>query len=254
LKAMALYLNSDFVEYHQFLQSPQSGVDRLVNTLTALRSLPVPFEDPSSIEKWEALYSRISGDPERDDFDHMGFVGELNELAFDGLKLPSRARAAVEDLVRIRLGLVQGKVEQSAVRWPTKDELAAYARSFRDELDQFIGQSGSTRHRVDVLAGGDSGLVMVDLVGEGGQRPISIWDASEAGGRQLAETRRLLTERRAQWLYFNRNLRIYEGSRTYILKPLQRFHWTRTQAIQDAAEIIADCLEPEPNLSRRTLN
>jgi hypothetical protein len=89
-------------------------------------------------------------------------------------------------------------------------------------------------------------LVAIELVhGIEAQRAGNIWTASSSEALQLAETRRRLMEQRAQWLYFNRNLRVYEGSRTYILKPLQRFHWTRTQAIQDAAEIIADCLEPE---------
>ena len=77
-----------------------------------------------------------------------------------------------------------------------------------------------------------------------------MWAASEQAAHQLAETRRRLTVHRAQWLYFNRNLRVYEGSRTYVLKPLQGFQWTRTQAIQDAAEIIAECLEPEPRAFR----
>jgi hypothetical protein len=259
LKAIGLYLNSDFVTYHQFLRSPQAGVEKLVNTLTALRSLPLPFEDSVSLESWEELYSRIAGHTGKDDFDQATFVDELNELTFDSLRLSTRARAraraAVEDLVRVRLGLNQGKREQSAVRQPPDDELEAYARTLRDELDHFIRQSSSTRHRVDVIFGGDSGLVAVDLVaGNGDRHQVNVWRASERGAHQFVETRQRLIEHRAQWLYFNRNLRVYEGSRTYILKPLQRFHWTRTQAIQDATEIIAECLEPDPGTSIRTLN
>jgi hypothetical protein len=255
LRAIALYLNSDFVAYHQFLKSPQAGVEKLVYTLTALRSLPVPFEDSVSLETWEALYSRIAGDLGKDDFDQSSFVEELNKLTFDALKLSSRARAAVEDLVRVRLGLNEGKIEQSAIGPPPTKELEVYAQALRDELDHFVSQSSTTRHRIDVLAGGGSGLVSVDLVtGDSGQNAVNVWSATERDAQQLAETRRRLTEHRAQWLYFNRNLRVYEGSRTYILKPLQRFHWTRTQAIQDAAEIIADCLEPEPSVSKRPVN
>src|SRR5579859_6491521 len=103
-----------------------------------------------------------------------------------------------------------------------------------------------------LMVGGGSGLVVVDLIADGGdRRAVSVSSASEPRAHQLAETRRRLTEHRAQWLYFNRNLRIYEGSRTYVLKPLQRFHWTRTQAIQDAGEIIADCLELGTSTSTR---
>jgi len=256
LKAIAIYLNSEFVAYHQFLTTPQAGIQKSISTLKSLRSLPLPFDAATNLNEWENLYSRIGREIEgSDDFGRPELIKKLNELTFEGLKLSSRARAAVEDLVRVRLGVNQGKIEQSAVGQPSNDELAAYARTLRDELDDFIRHSSSTRHRIDILVGGDSGLVAVDLVaGDGGHRAVSVWNAAQREAHQLAETRRRLIEQRAQWLYFNRNLRVYEGSRTYVLKPLQRFQWTRTQAIQDAAEIIAECLEPEPGTSTRTLN
>jgi hypothetical protein len=225
-----------------------------VNTLTALRDLPVPFDDAASLERWETLYSRIAGDSGTDDLDQLS-IDELNELTLDTLKLSWRARAAVVDLLRVRLGLNQGKVDESAVRTPSKDELESYARTLGDDLDEFIRQSSSAGHHVDLLIGADSGLVAIELVhGVEAQRSSNVWTASEPEAHQLAKIRRRLIEQRAQWLYFNRNLRVYEGSRTYILKPLQLFHWTRTQAIQDAAEIIADCLEPEPGAPAGILN
>jgi hypothetical protein len=256
LKAIAIYLNSDFVAYHQFLTTPQAGIQKSISTLKSLRSLPLPFDAATGVSDWESLYSRIARESSgKDDFDQPELVKELNDVTFGGLKLSSRARAAVEDMVQIRLGLIRGKIERSAVGQPPNDELEAYGRRLGDELDNFVSQSSSARHRIDILISGDSGMVVVDLVsGDGGRRTVSVCRASEPEAHQLADTQRRLTEQRAQWLYFNRNLRVYEGSRTYILKPLQRFHWTRTQAIQDAAEIIADCLEPEPRESSRTLN
>jgi hypothetical protein len=58
-----------------------------------------------------------------------------------------------------------------------------------------------------------------------------------------------LLEKKTQWLYFNRNLRVYDPTSTYIFKPLQHVHWTRTQAIEDAGEIIGDALRPESSAS-----
>jgi hypothetical protein len=62
--------------------------------------------------------------------------------------------------------------------------------------------------------------------------------------RELQTIQSLLRERRSQWIYFNRNLRIYEGTTTYIAKPMQRLHWLESQAMLDANEIIAETLEP----------
>jgi hypothetical protein len=245
LKAIALYLNSDFVAYHQFLRSTEAGVQKSRGTLKALRALPLPFDTTSDLTAWTELYAAIAEEcADSDDFDRPDFVQALNALAFASLKLSSRGQAAVHDLVHVRFGLTRGKTSDSAVGSPTSDDQNLYARTLRDELDAFVGQSSATRHQVDVLSGGGSGLIAIELVKNGAtKRPVSVWEASEPAARQLAQTRSSLMERRAQWLYFNRNLRVYDGPRTYILKPLQHLHWTRTQAIQDATEIIADSIE-----------
>ncbi len=254
LKAVALYLNSDFVAYHQFLTTTQAGVQKSINTLKALRALPLPFDGTGDLDAWQKLYSKVELEcARRDDFNQPGLVKELNELTFDSLKLSSRGRAAVHDLVHIRMGLTQGKAPASAVDPPSEREQDAYARTLRHELDSFVEPSSVTRHRVEVLSGGGSGLIVIDLVKDAtGQQPVKVWDASEPAAGRLAEARSNLVERRAQWLYFNRNLRVYEGPRTYILKPLQHLHWTRTQAIQDAMEIIADSLGSQPPASNGT--
>jgi len=59
------------------------------------------------------------------------------------------------------------------------DEVTAYAESLRDDLDSFLGPASNTRHRVEVMVGGGSGLIAVDLMsGIGGHEPVRIWDAS----------------------------------------------------------------------------
>jgi hypothetical protein len=243
-------LNSDFVAYHQFLTTTQAGVQKSISTLQALRALPVPFETSTDLREWDTLYSRISREiADADDFDRADLTRDLNELTFDGLKLSSSGRAAVHDLVRVRFGLTRGKIASEAVGPPSRDEIDMYARTLRSELDTFVGKSSSTRHRVEVLVSDGSGLIAVSLVeNDPIQQPVKIWDASNGASNVLTTARANLTGRRSQWLYFNRNLLLYDGSQTYILKPLQHLHWTRTQAMQDASEIIADALSVETSL------
>lgn len=250
LKALALYLNSDFVAYHQFLTASESGVQKSRSTLQALRTLPVPFEPYTDLSEWDKLYSRISREiAGADNFDRPDLIRDLNELTFDAVKLSSVGRAAVHDLVRVRFGLTRGKTASEAVGPPSRDEIEMYARTLRSELDTFVGKSSSTGHRVEVLVGDGSGLIAVILVAnDANQQPVKIWDASNGASTVLTTARANLTERRSQWLYFNRNLLLYDGSRTYILKPLQHLHWTRTQATQDAGEIVADAISAQMTL------
>lgn len=250
LKALALYLNSDFVAYHQFLISPEAGIQKTRSTLNAFRELPIPFDADSDLAGWDRLFDKIDTFCQtRDDFDNTDLVEELNELSFDGLRLSARGRAAVRDLVTVAFGLTRGKVAPQAVKAPSREELTAYSRMLRDELDGFVGASSTTHHHVEVLAGGGAGLIAIDLVNRAERQPtVVILDAAAPEAKILAETRTRLMEQRAQWLYFNRNLRVYDGAHTYILKPLQRLHWTRTQAIEDAREIIADSIRANPRL------
>lgn len=251
LKAITLYLNSDFVAYHQFLTTTQAGIQKSINTLKALRELPLPFNGDSDLKEWEGLYARVT---ERcsnmDDFDVPDLVKALNELTADSLKLTARERAAVYDLVHVRFGLTCGKTAPSATGRPVHGEFQCYAEVLRSELDGFVAQCSGTRHRVDVLFGDGSGLVCVDIAhSHGVEQPIRVIEASDRSGEELEKIRSLVSQRRDQWLYFNRNLRVYDGPRTYMLKPMQHLHWTRTQAIRDAGEIIADSLQLNPPVS-----
>ena len=44
------------------------------------------------------------------------------------------------------------------------------------------------------------------------RQPIRILKAGDSSALQFEEARRLLREKRSQWVYFDRNLRIYEGT------------------------------------------
>jgi hypothetical protein len=251
LKALALYLNSDFAAYHQFLMTPEAGIQKTRSTLRALRNLPIPFDESTDLTPWEELYTKIEERcRERNDFNEPDLIAELNELAFKFLRLSDKGRAAVHDLVKVRFGLTRGKTAPEAVGPPSSDELSAYAWMLRDELDGFVGPVGGARHRVTLLTGGDSAMAVVSLVRDTSKQiAITVLKASDSAAWQMVETRSRLLEKKTQWLYFNRNLRVYDPTSTYIFKPLQHVHWTRTQAIEDAGEIIGDALRPDSSAS-----
>jgi hypothetical protein len=210
----------------------------------------VPFTESSDLSAWNKLHQSIVDQCEsRDDFKVPDLIRALNELTSHALKLSSRDRAAVDDLVHVRFGLVQGKRSSEALRQPTRDECEAYAKMLRDELDGFVNGSAKARHGVQVLAGDTSGLVAIRMA-PGAHRliEIEILDADSKQAKVMSGVRSALLERRSQWLYFDRNLRVYDGLNTYLLKPFQRLHWTRTQAIADAREIIADSLTSESSI------
>jgi hypothetical protein len=148
LKALALYLSSDFAFYHQFLTSSQFGVQRGVATLRALRQTPVPFagQTPSALGAWVELHAQLAATKprplhpdkqeqqelfEKDAGRQDAFLEQLNRLVSDALGLDVRERALVHDLVHVRLALNDGKLGKDAVRHPKKPELEAYAHRLK---------------------------------------------------------------------------------------------------------------------------
>ncbi len=264
LKALTLYLNSDFAFYHQFLVSSRLGVKRPVATTAALRELPVPVTDlpRTRLDVWVDLHDRLAaasagtfsktksagplfaadGDKVERSSNTQDLHDELNALVFEALGATDRDRALVEDLVRIRLELDDGKLGQVAVGPPKATDLRRYAKRLKRELDEFIGDQLSKRHDVDVIHDKHTGMIQVVLVKANEAKGIEVYRADDETARELESTRRRLRRRNAQWVYFDRNLQIFEGRRTFLFKPMQRFHWTESQAMSDAAEIIAQTL------------
>jgi hypothetical protein len=250
LKALALYLSSDFAFYHAFLTSTQFGVQRGRGTLESLRQIPIPLLKLTSDELagWEALHDRLIRtkprllpDPNQPDAEldessaddgQDAMVEGLNRRVSEALGLDEAERALVHDLVHVRLALNDGKIGQAAMRAAGADELQTYGEWLQRELDA----NGNTRYCVTILHDGDSGFIAVEPAN--GNATVHVLAANSATARTLAATRERLREERAQWVYFDRALRIHRGERTYLFKPIHRMHWTRTRAMLDAADIV----------------
>ncbi len=267
LKALSLYLSSDFAFYHQFFTSTEFGVKRDRATLASLLQMPMPLAELSRAElsNWVKLHNRlIKTTPRRvgverpksaplfpdephDDLDVM--LTELNGMVFDCLQLDERERALVNDLVHVRLELNDGKLGAPAIRHPGRKVMKVYARRLKKELDAYIGEIAHKQHNIDVVYDDLSGMIQIDVVKKlRTAAAISVAAADDVVAKQLAKTRDSLRQEAAQWVYFDRDLKMYNGTKTFLFKPMQRFHWTESQAMIDANEIIAEtlCAQGEP--------
>jgi len=250
LKALALYLSSDFALYHQFFAASHFGVQRAIASLRALREIPIPLLKltRSELAEWETLHDqlartkpRLLPDSMQAEFDESpagdaqdALVKELNRRVFDALGLDEAERALVHDLVHVRLALNDGKIGEAAMRDVGTGELETYAESLQREID--ANSDDTTRHSVTVLYDARSGFIAVEPAD--GSASVRVLAANSAAARTIAATRERLREECAQWVYFDRSLRLHRGETTYLFKPIQRMHWTRSRAMLDAADIM----------------
>lgn len=254
LKALTLLLASDIATYHQFFAAAQWGIQKSLTNMETLDSLPVPsgWVRCEQLPEWAQLHGQLAATSLQakglftDSVSRVPDIGalehEVNQRVNDALGLSEAERWLVEDFVEVRLGLTRGKVTDCAVRQATDLEMAGYCRALAGELDGFMDEETKRRHFVRVIRGGNYAVVEISFMLPKDRRPRV--DVGQAGRQDDAELRRirelLRTRRQSQWLYFDRGLRLYDGSMTCLFKPLQRLHWLRSQALADADEVIAD--------------
>ncbi|MGH9422035.1 MAG: hypothetical protein ACRD3J_18805, partial [Thermoanaerobaculia bacterium] len=117
------------------------------------------------------------------------------------------------------------------------------AERLRRGLDAFIGDQAGVRHAIDVWTDNRQGVVCIDLHARNGEVTVHSPDTSSDVLKQVSALRGHLDRELSQWHYFNRNLRVFVNRRVYLFKPLHRFHWIESQAIQDAAEVVGLVLQ-----------
>jgi len=261
LKTISLFLSSDFAFYHQFLVAAGPGFERDNATIGDLRRMPIPFADAmqKDLKEWSELHRRlieasqkqeVAAESKRQPLFGQeqlgesidGLVDELNQLVSNALALDERERVLVHDLVKVRLELNDGRLGLPAVGPPERDQMEVYGNRLARELNTFVGDMLAKRYQVAVVYDELSAIIQVDFVPAHVAQKIRVLKVSSPTAAELARVRDRLRKQCSQWVYFDRNFRFYEGTCTYILKPMQRFHWTESQAMCDASEIIAETL------------
>jgi len=145
--------------------------------------------------------------------------------------------------------LNKGKVFVSATAQPQEYELIRYGLCLRDELDSFTEGSG-LRHKVSLTYSKNlivcsvefvrsDAITALDVIVEKAQGDISLF---------LNYIQEKAKQRFSQWVYVQRSLRIYDDSRVYICKSSRLIDWTRTQALNDSDDIIAEILTAKRGL------
>jgi len=254
LRALSLYLSSDFCIYHQFFVSPQWGVDMNRADLSALVDMPTPLGRLSSpdLNDWAELQRQLaSNSKELFRLNESGadrqripqnLLDDLNERVFNLLGLKTTERWLIEDFVGTQLELTKGKVTQEVTRAPSPTERQEYLIALRKCLDSYLSEDRNLRHKIEVLADQNAAILSISLVRSKSVIAPAILDADDPTSRNLERVRKSILAKHSQWLYFDRGLKIYQRGILYHFKPLQRLHWTRRQAVLDADDIIAETL------------
>ncbi|RZB36794.1 MAG: hypothetical protein SRB2_01873 [Desulfobacteraceae bacterium Eth-SRB2] len=259
LKAMALYLNSDFTVYQQFLSSTFWGIERDRPNKTDLEKLPIPLDDLSNEElfDWACLYDELAkaslrsfSKPKKPLFhglikaqDTLHLRKQLNESVYALLGINTSERWVIEDLLFVRKELNEGKLAKEAINPANKGEIHKYASALKAELDNFLDADIKDQHRVTVFYNNELAIVKIEHPYNPPAGPATIIEVEDQKTKsEFDKLKSNLLSNQGQWIYFNHNLKIFKGRTTYLVKPRQRLCWLKSQALLDADEFIAEKL------------
>ncbi|MGO8901292.1 MAG: class I SAM-dependent DNA methyltransferase [Isosphaeraceae bacterium] len=270
LKALSLYLSSNFATYYGFFATALWGVERDRIELKPLLKIPVPIGNlkQSELARWADFHASLAAIPpvppqravqrtrpknEASLFPELEESGEeikraelleqLNTLVYESLKIAPNERWIIEDFVQTKIKLNDGQLGDEAVRMPEIEELSAYCDVICSEMDAFVEAEPGQGHQTVVVYDDLSAMVQVDRPEHGtGNSAHVILRAGDAASREFEKFCSNLLAERGHWFYFNRSLRIYKGTSAFLFKPMQRMHWLRSQALADASLIVAETI------------
>ena len=250
LKALALYLNSNFVLCHQFFMSPQWGIHVSAANVETLRKLPMPLDmlNKSDLNRWARLYSSLVKTGDRingfnnSETDFSRLLEELNSEVNTVLKLNETEKYLIDDFVNIKIKLIKGKVDNNVLSIPNKNICQEYLLLLKQKLDGFISSHRDLCHEIVEVYDNTSAMISIVLKKQVKEIPPAIMKANSSEALEFTKIRKNLLKKHSQWVYFDRGLRIYNGMQTFFFKPMQKMFWCKSQALIDAGEIIAETM------------
>ena len=252
LRALAVYLGSSLVDYYLFFHVPQWGVYSTMPIVVqkAVRNIPTPDFTRQQIDTFVQLHRDLINEETSfwlESYERGPSTGKqrlIDRTVFETLAIANDLRLLIEDFRDNRLPLDHGRsVLGKLGKRPTVQALHSYARTLRDQLDRFL--LGEARASVDLLTSPD--LIRCEIqLNTNGQRSAHAVNVAEATSQQtrrmLRSMREQLGERFSQWVYVDRSLRVFEDDAAQIYKAPRLMDWTRTQALNDADDIVTDIL------------
>lgn len=246
LKALTAYFNSSFAAYFLFLTAAQWGIERPRISKTKISDLPdvVSCMSKDTLEalaaKTEEIQNLVFAGKSETDPEVLALQNETNGIIYNVLGLSVHERILVNDVLEYVIGFFSNGDVSKAYDPVNSDELGSYASTFCQSVNSIL-QFGNLRASAEVYTGeAPLRLVSVHFVESQNVGAIEERQASD----RLREVLRGLSQetqvKYAENIYFRRNVKLYERNTLHIVKPNEKRFWTRSVALQDADEVLAE--------------
>ena len=227
LQVLAALLNSSIVRYLLFLTATSWGVERPRLEAQDFRGLPLAFPPDGSEDFSRLAQAAVRGAAS-------GATKELRQeidtIATRLYGLEEHDRFQIQDLLEFSIDLHYRQARSIAFASPTPEVMSAYRTVLADALSGALDVGVETR-----MSDGEGPWATVAVgLGEpastGSTQYISLAAASQAAQESSGT------------VVLRRTMRVYQPHGILMTKPAEARHWSRSAALQDADDIVAECL------------
>lgn len=256
LMFLAAYLRSPLAQYFQFHTSSNWGVSRQEVHVGELLRLPFPLpeaiHDPARgrkiIEEVASTVQTVMRESKKTLVHRDSVVDDAQKkadtLIFEYFDVTDSERIVIEDSVRLAFESFRPSAGASsipALEPSTPDDRERYKSRLCQTLNGWArGRDGKISGFTNVSRETGMGLVVLEKNGgalHSGSQPKSNGDLLAA-----LENLRTSASIRSNTFELARGIKVFDGPRLYMVKPLGRRYWSETAALNDADEIASSIL------------
>jgi len=250
LKMLMAFLNSSLASYIMFLTSASWGVEReevKPSEVFELPNLSYSISDKSK-KRIVALIDQIISTKKNhliNEFQIMNKVEkEIEDVFWNALNLSETDQILIEDLLKYTLDAFQNKQKSIAYHPNQLGENKLYAKFLCKTINEFLDYDEDLSVWASVFEISAKIPLNVILIHfNKDKKADTILELPEKEiGQILKQMEEYSYQEYAESIYYRRFFRYSKDDRLYIIKPNEKRFWSRSMAINDADEIIAEVL------------
>lgn len=251
LKALVAYLNSTFTSYLLFLTSSSWGIEKPRVYPTEVLNLPCILFHTSNNTVNELAYKvdsiglLLSSGVSETDERISRLESEIDDIIYSSLNLSDTERFLINDVIKYSMNFFQEGEKSKAYDTVTAEELAAYGQVFCKSINSIL-QFGELRASPTVYHG-NAPLCLVSIRFSNNEDAdiVKIIDSADKLNDALTKLEEQNLQKYSESIYLRRNVKFYDKDTLHITKPNEKRFWTRSMALCDSDETLAEGLNLE---------
>ena len=251
LKLLSAYLNSEIASYLMFLMSASWGIEReevkpneLLENLPALCFIIPKDYQKSIVDCVDEIIKIRKQNLALEDSRISLLEKQIDDLFYNGLELSEIEKPSISDLINLTLDGFQNKKESIAFRPTQSGEMRTYSTYLSNTINNFLKFGSSLTAWATIFPVLPNMPLNIVALRFNKEHEASYVEESSNDNiaKIIKEIEAYTYQKYAESIYYRKYVKYYTGDTIYIIKSNEKRFWSRSLALNEADEIIAEII------------